>query len=161
MPVISNVRPTSVNANSASSHATRASFHNSLPVGTRVLSPPLSLKSRFARAVRPLAAGAPPELCQERETPSRSWSGPLVLQSIQNRAFVHAQRCMQEKVVTFVFHETSRSCAHRGSPTLAETPAVSKRAAAQRSWCRQPRPNPSVEGMAKRLRLLSTPHLER
>ena len=158
---MSNVRPTSMNTTAGLSRIEEVCPQHRSRGRVCPASARPGLKSRFARAVRPLAAGAPPVLCNARENPSRLWSSPFVLQSIQNRAFVHAQCCMQEKAVTFVFHEESRSCAHRGSCTLAETAAVSTRAAAQRSWCRQPRPNPSVEGVAKRLRLLSTPHLER
>ena len=158
---MSNVRPTSVNANSAPSYATLTSFRSSSSVGTRVLSPPLGFKSRFTLAVRPPAAGAPPALCRERAIPSRARAAPLAKQSIQNRAFVYLRCFMQEKVPSLVPRELSRS----GTRCFPSKPLVrqlvSKRVAAQRSWWRQPRPNPSVEGTHKRLRLLRPPHLER
>ena len=131
-------------------------------------SPRLGLGSRSARAVRALAAGAPPALRPVRATPLPSRPVPFAKQSIQNRAFVHAPCFMQEPTATFGRRKASRSarhqslsCTHRCPPTLAVRHAVSQAVAAQRSWCRPPRPNPSVEGTAKRLRLLSTPHLER
>ena len=158
---MSNVRPSCMNTNSAPSYATRTSLRSSFSVATRVLSPPLGLESRFARAVRDSPASAPPALCRERANPSRPWSGPLVQQSIQNRAFVHPQCFMQEKIPPAVLRKVSRSCTRRGPSTAAVRHAVSQAVPLQRSWCRQPRPNPSVEGTAKRLRLLSAPHLER
>ena len=158
---MSNVRPSCMNTNSALSYAARASFQSSSPIGTLVPSPPLGLRSRFARAVRASPAGAPPALCRERANPSRPWAGPLVQQSIQNRAFVHALCFVQEKVPSSVLHKVPRSCTRRCPSTAAVRHAVSKAVALQRPRCRQPRPNPSVEGTAKRLRLLSAPHLER
>ena len=150
-----------MNSTAAPCYALRASSRSSFRVGTRVLYPSPGLKSRFARAVRPLAAGAPPALCSARAIPSRARSVPLVKQSIQNRAFIQALCCMQEKTQPSVLREVSRSCSRRCPSTAAVRHAVSQAVPLQRSWCRQPRPNPSVEGMAKRLRLLSTPHLER
>ena len=161
LPLMSNVRPTSVNTNSAPSYARRTSLRISFPVGNHVPPPPLNLKSRFARAVRASPASAPPALCSERATPSRARAAPLVKQGIQNRAGVQVQSCMQEKVPSLVPHELSRSCTGFCPSTSSVKQLVSKRVAAQRSWWRQPRPNPSVEGTAKRLRLLSAPHLER
>ena len=160
-PLMSNVRPASVNTNSAPSYATRTSLRSSFPVGTQVLSPPPGLESRFARAVRASPASAPPALCGERAIPSRVRAALLVKQSIQNRTFVQVQCSMQEKVPSLVPHELSRSCTRCRPSTSSLTQLVSKKVAAQRSWWRQPRPNPSVEGTAKRLRLLSAPHLER
>ena len=140
----------------------RASLRSScLPVGTRVLSPPLGLKSRFARAARPSANGAPPALCRERAIPSCSRSVPLVKKSTQNRAFVQVQCCMQEKVPSLVPCELSRLGTRLCPFTSSVIQLVSKRAAAQRPWWRQPRPNPFIEGMPKRLRLLCTPHVKR
>ena len=158
---MSNVRPTHMNSTAAPCHATRASVRSRFHVGTRVLSPLRGFGSRPARAVRPSAAGAPPALCRERAISSRARSVHLVKQSTKNRAFVQAKRFKQEKVFSLVRHELSRLCTRFRPPTPAVRQLVSKKVAAQRSWCRQPRPNPSVEGMAKRLRLLSTPHLER
>ena len=150
-----------MNTWSAPSYATKASMRSSLSEGTLVLSPPLGLRPRSARAVRALPTGAPPALCRERAISSRARSVHLVKQSTTNRAFVQAKRFKQEKVFSLVRHELSRLCTRFRPPTPAVRQLVSKKVAAQRSWCRQPRPNPSVEGMAKRLRLLSTPHLER
>ena len=118
-------------------------------------------KSRFARAVRASPAGAPVPLCYERAMPSRARAILLAKRSIQNRAFVDVPSFGQENVLSLVVHEVSRSCTRFCPSTSSEITLVAKRVAAQRSWWRQPRPNPSVEGMAKRLRLLATPHLER
>ena len=150
-----------MNTKSAPSYAKRTSMRSSFPVGDRVLSPPLSLKSRSAQAVRALPAGAPLTLCSERATPSRARAASLARQSIQNRVFVHAPSFWQEEVLSLVSHELSRSCTRFCPSTSSGRQLVSKRGVAQRSWWRQPRPNPSVEGTAKRLRLLSAPHLER
>ena len=158
---MSNVRPSSMNSTAASCYATQASTRSGFHVGTRVLSPPLGLKSRFARAVRPRAAGAPPALCSARANPSRLHPGPLVRQSIPNGAFGQPQCFIQEKVQSAVLHKVSRSCTRRYPSTAAVRHAVSNAVSRQSSWCRPPRPNPSVEGTAKRLRLLSAPHLER
>ena len=158
---MSNVRPASVNANSVPSYARRTSIRSSFPVGTRMLSPLLGVKSRFARAVRASPAGAPVALNDERAIPLRARAALLAKGSIQNRAFVRALSFGQEKVLSLVFHEVSRSCYRFCPSTSSGRQLVSKRVAAQRSWWRQPRPNPSVEGTAKRLRLLSAPHLER
>ena len=150
-----------MNTNSAPSYATRASMRSSFPVGTCVPSPPLGLRSRSARAVRASPVGAPLALCRKRTIHSRSRSVPLVKKNTQNRVFVQALCCMQEKVPSLVPHEMSRSCTRFCPSTPSVRQLVSKRAAAQRSWWRQPRPNPSVEGTVKRLRLLSAPHLKR
>ena len=158
---MSNVRPTSVNTNSAPSYATRASMRSGFPVGTRVPFPPLCLKSRFVRAVRASPVGAPLALCRESTIHSRARSVPLVKKNTQNRAFVQAPCCTQEKVPSLVPHELSRSCSGFCSSTSSVRQLVSNRVATQRSWWRQPRPNPFIEGMPKRLRLLSAPHLER
>ena len=161
LPLMSNVRPTSVNSKSARCHATRASLRSIHPVGTRVLSPPLGLKSLFARAVRASPASAPLALCRERTTPSRSQSVRLVTHSIQNRALVHPRSGMQENVPSLVHRELSRLGARFCPSTSSARQLVSKRVAARRMWCRPPRPNPAVEGTAKRLRLSSAPHLAR
>ena len=158
---MSNVRPASVNTNSAPSYATRTTFRSSFSVGTHVLSPPPGLKSRFVRAVRASPASAPPALCRERTIHSRSRSVPLVKKNTQNRAFVQASCCMQEKVPSLALCELSRLGTHCCPSTPSVRQLVSKRVAALRPWWRHPRPNPSVEGTAKRLRLLSAPHLER
>ena len=150
-----------MNTKSAPSDATRTAIRSSFPVGTRVLAPPLRLKSRFARAVRASPASAPPALCSERTSPSRSRSVPLVKKSLQNRACVHLPCFMQDKVPPVVPCELqclgSRFC----PSTSAVRQLVSKREAVQRSWWRQPRPNPFIEGTPKRLRLLCTPHVKR
>ena len=132
-PLMSNVRPFCMNAISALSYATRASFCNSFQVGTRVLYPPLGFNPSSARAVRPLTAGASPELCREREVPSRCRSGPLVLQSIQNQAFVQPQCFVQEKMQSAALHKVSRSCARREQSTAAVRHAVFKAVSLQRS----------------------------
>ena len=150
-----------MNSTAASCYAARASLRSSFHVGTVVVSPPLGLKSRFARAVRASPASARPALCRERAIPSRSWSSPLVQQGIQNRAFVQPQCFMQEKPPPAICRNLSRSCNPRCPSTAAVRHAVSQAVLLQRSWCRPPWPNPSVEGTAKRLRLLSAPHLER
>ena len=158
---MSNVRPTSMNTNFAPSYATRAQMRSGFPVRTRVPFPPLGLNSRFVRAVRASPASAPPALCRERTIHSRSRSVPLVKKNTQNRTFVQAPCCMQEKVPSLVPHELSRSCSGFCPSTSSVRQLVSKRFAAQRSWWRQPRPNPFIEGMPKRLRLLCTPHVKR
>ena len=158
---MSNVRPSYMNSTAAPCYATRASLRSSFHVGTLVLSPPLGRKSRSARAVRPSAAGALPAVCRERAIPSRARSAPQVKNGIQNGAFGHALCFLQEKILSAVLRKVSRSCARRCSSTVAVRHAVSQAVPLQRLRCRPPRPNPSVEGTAKRLRLLSAPHLER
>ena len=158
---MSNVRPTSMNTTSTPSHSARTSVRRSFHAGNRVPSEPLSLRSRFARAVRALPAGAPLALCSERASPSRARSVPLPKQSIQNRVFVRAPSFGQENVPSAAVREVSRSCFCRSTSTAAVRSRVSQAAPLHRSWCRPPRPNPSVEGTVKRLRLLSAPHLER
>ena len=158
---MSNVRPTSMNTTAGLSHVEEVCPRHRSRGRTCTASAKPGLKSRSARAVRPLAAGAPPALCQERATPSRSWSVPLVRQGIQNRAFVQVPRSMQAKIPSAGLRKLSRSCIRRCSSTAAVRHAVSQALPLQRSWCRQPRPHPSVEGTDKRLRLLSAPHLER
>ena len=142
---MSNVRPSSMNANSAPKRATRASLRGGLPVGTRALSPPLDITSRVVRAVRASPASAPPALCQERATVSCSRSVPFGKQSIQNRAFVHRRYFMKEKVSSLVPHKLSRLGIRSCPPTSAVIQLVSKRAVTQRSWWRHPRPNPFIE----------------
>ena len=150
-----------MNTTSAPSRTAGTSLRCRSHAGGCVLSPPSGRESRFARAARPSAVGAPPALCRERAIPFRSQSVQQVKQGIQNRAFVQAPSCWQEKIPPAALHELSRSCTRRCSSSSAIRPLVSEKVAAHRSWWRQPRPNPSVEGMAKRLRLLPTPHLER
>ena len=142
---MSNVKPPSVNANSAPSCATRPSLRSSFPVGTGALSPPLGITSRVVRAVRASPASAPPALCQERAILSCSRSVPLAKQSIQNRAFVHLRCFVQEKVSSLVPHDLSRLGIRRCPSTSAVIQLVSKSAATQRSWWRHPRPNPFIE----------------
>ena len=161
---MSNVRPTSVksvNTGLAPSNATKASFRGSPIVGARVLSPPLDLKSRFMPAVRASPASAPPSLCRERAIPSRSRSVLPVKQSIQNRAFVQLRCFMQEKIPSVALRTVSRPGTCRCSSTPGAVQLVSSRVATQRSWWRQPRPNPFIEGTHKRLRLLRPPHVKR
>ena len=144
-PLMSNVKPPSMNANSAPSCATRPSLRSSFPVGTRALSLSLGLTSRVVRAVRASPASAPPKLCQEGATLPCSLSVPLAKQSIQNRAFVHLRYFMKEKVSSLVPHELSPLGIRCCPPTSAVIQLVSKRAATQRSWWRHPRPNPFIE----------------
>ncbi len=160
-PSCQTLGPKSMNTWSAPSYATKASMRSSLSEGTLVLSPPLGLRPRSARAVRALPTGAPPALCRERAIPPRSRSVLLVKQSIQNRAFVHLRCFMQEKVSSLALHELPRLGTHCCPSTSAVRQLVSKRVAAQRLRWRQPRPNPFIEGMPKRLRLLCTPHVKR
>jgi hypothetical protein len=160
-PSCQTLGPKSVNTKPATSYVEKASPRGSLSEGTLVLSPPLGLKSRSARAVRASPAGAPLALCSERPNPSRARSVPLVKQGIQNRASVCAPSFWQEKVPPAALRERSRSCIFRSTSTAAVRKHVSQSVPLQRSWWRQPRPNPSVEGTAKRLRLLSAPHLQR
>ena len=160
-PSCQTLGPKSVNTKSAPSCAMKVSMRSSLSEGTLVLSPPLGLKSRPARAVRAPPAGAPRAPCRERAIPSLSRSVPLVKKRIQNRAFVHAPCCWQKKVPPAALREVSHSCTCRRMSTTAIRQLVSQSVPLQRSWWRQPRPNPSVEGTAKRLRLLSAPHLQR
>jgi hypothetical protein len=120
-PLMSNVRPTSMNAKSAPSYASRVAYPGSLSAVARLLSALLRLKSRFASAV-----------C-----------------------------LMQEQIPSVVLRTVSHQGTCRCSSTAGAMQLVSSSVATQRLRCRHPRPNPSVEGTAKRLRLLSAPHLER
>ena len=165
---MSNVRPSYMNATARLSYATEVSFRHRSLGSSCFASPRLGLGSRSARAARPLAGGAPPALRLERATPRHSPSVSFAKQSIQNAAFVHASRFVREQIAisgrrkaSRCVRRRSRSRTHRCPPTLAVRPAVSQGVPAQRSWCRPPRPNPSVEGTAKRLRLLPAPHLKR
>ena len=146
---------------SALSYATRVSMRSSLSEGTLVLSPPLGLKSRSARAVRALPAGAPPALRRQRAALSCSKSVPLVKQRVQIRAFGHLRCFMQEKVSSLVPHELPRIGTRCCASTSVVIQLVSKKMVVRRSRSRQPRPNPFIEGMPKRLRLLCTPHVKR
>ena len=145
----------------APSYAPRVSERISSLGGSQAGLSRVECKLRVARAARPSAVSAPPALCRERTIPSRSSSVPLVKQNIQNRAFIHGRRFMQEKVLSLVPCELSRLGTRCCPSTSSVRQLVSKRVAAQRSWWRQPRPNPAIEGMPKRLRLLVTPHIQR
>ena len=165
---MSNVRPKYMNATARLSCVTKVLLRHRSHGNNRAVSPRLGLGSWSARAVRPLAARALPALRPERATPLPSRSVPFVRQTIQNRAFVHAPCFMQEPTATFGRRKASRcarhrshSCTHRCPPTLAVRHAVSEAAPVPRPWCRSPRPNPTVEGTVKRLRLLTAPHLKR
>ena len=160
-PSCQTLGPKSVNTKSATSYVEKTSPRGSLSEGTLVLSPPLGLKSRSARAVRALPAGAPLALCSERTIPARVRSVPLAKQGIQNRASVCAPSFWQKKVPPAALRERSRSCICRSTSIAAVRKRVSQSVPLQRSWCRPPRPNPAVEGTVKRLRLLSAPHLAR
>jgi hypothetical protein len=160
-PLMSNVRPSHMKATAAPSYAENASKRISSLGGGLAVLPRVECRLRAARAARPSAVGAPPALCRKRAIPSRSPSAPLLKPSIQNRAFVQARCCWQEKTPSAVLHKLSRSGTLRCSPSAAIRQLVSKTVAVQRSWCRLSRPNPSIEGMPKRLRLLCTPHVKR
>jgi hypothetical protein len=158
---MSNVRPSCMNTNSAPSYASRVSERIGSLSGRLAVLPRVECRLRAVRAARPSAVGAPPALCRERANTSRLWSGPLVQQSIQNQAFVQPQCFMQEKVSSAVLRTASRPGTCRCSSTAGAIQLVSSRVARQRSWWRQPRPNPSIEGTHKRLRLLRPPHVKR
>jgi hypothetical protein len=163
---MSNVRPFHMKATVAPSYAPRVAERISSLGGSLAVPHRVECRLRAARAARPSAVGAPPAVCRELSLHSRSV--PLVKQSLQSAAFVHARCFMQELTATILRCSASGSAqckARRSRNYRASTPAarqlVSKRVAAQRSWCRLPRPNPSIEGMPKRLRLLCTPHVKR
>jgi hypothetical protein len=160
-PLMSNVRPSCMNATSAPSYAENASQRISSLSGSLAVLPRTERRSRAARAACPSAVGAPPALCRERELSFHSCSVSLVKQRLQNAASGHA-RFIKEPTAT-VFHcsglHFAQNTVRQSRP--AERQLVSKRAALQRSWCRPPRPNPSIEGMPKRLRLLCPPHVKR
>ena len=145
-------------ATATSSYAPSVSKRISSLGGSLAVLPRVECGSRVARAARPSAAGAPSARYRERRLSLHSGSGSLVK---QKSAFVHA-RFIKEPTAT-VFHciglHYAQNTVRRSRP--AERQLVSKRAAVQRSWCRPPRPNPSIEGMPKRLRLLCTPHVKR
>ena len=155
---MSNVRPSCMNANSAPSYAANVPARINSLGGSWAVPERVACRSRAARAARPSAVGATPALCREMEFSFHSHSGSLVK---QNSAFVQA-RFIEEPTAT-VFR---CSGLHFAQNTVrrsrsAEIRLVSEGAAVQRSWCRPPRPNPSIEGMPKRLRLLCTPHVKR
>ena len=158
---MSNVRPSCMNETSQPSYAENASKRISSLGGSLAVLPRMECRLRLARAARPSAVGALPALCRERDLSFYSSSVSLVKQTLQNSAFVHA-RFIKEPTAT-VFHcsglHFAQNTVRRSRP--AERRLVSKRAAVQRSWCRPSRPNPSIEGMPKRLRLLCTPHVKR
>ena len=155
---MSNVRPSCMNVTSARIYAANVPARISSLGGRRAVPERVECRSRVARAARPSAVGARPALCREMEFSFHSHSGSLVK---QNSAFVQA-RFIKEPTAT-VFRCSGLYFAQdtvRRSRS-AEIRLVSKRAAVQRSWCRPSRPNPSIEGMPKRLRLLCTPHVKR
>ena len=158
---MSNVRPSHMKTTAAPSYAENASERISSLGGSLAVLPRKECQSRAARAARPSAVGAPPALCRERELSFHSHSGSLVKQRPQNSAIVQA-RFIKEPTAT-VFHcgglHFAQNTVRRSR--LAERKLVSKRAAMQSSWCRPSRPNLSIEGMPKRLRLLCTPHVKR
>jgi hypothetical protein len=158
---MSNVRPSCMNTTSAPSYAANASERISSLGGSLAVLPRVQCRSRAARAARPSAVGAPPALCREGAISSRSPSAALVKQGIQNRAFVQARCRWQEQVPSTAVHKVSRSGTLRWSSSAAVRQLVSKSVATQRSRCRLSRPNPSIEGMPKRLRLLRAPHVKR
>jgi hypothetical protein len=155
------VRPSCMNANAEPSYAANVSKRISSLSGSLAVLPRVESRSRAARAARPSAVGARPALCREREFSFHSRSGSLVKQKLQNSAFVHA--CFIKEPTATVFQCSASGFAQntvrRSRP--AKRQLVAKRVAVQRSWCRPPRPNPSIEGMPKRLRLLCTPHVKR
>ena len=157
-PSCQTLGPKSMKETAAPSHAPRVSVRISSLGGSQAVLPRVDCK---LRAARPSAVNAPPALCRERTIPSRSSSVPLVTQNIQNRAVIHRRRFMQERVLSLVPCELSRLGTRCCPSTSSVRQLVSKRVAAQRSWWRQPRPNPAIEGMPKRLRLLVTPHIQR
>jgi hypothetical protein len=158
---MSNVRPSCMNTKSTPSYASRVSERIGSLSGRLVALPRVECRLRVARAARPSAVGAPPALCREGANTFRLWSSPLVQQSIQNQAFVQPQCFMQEKVSSAPLRAVSRPGTCRCSSKAGAIQLVSSRVATQRSWWRHPRPNPSIEGMPKRLRLLVTPHVKR
>ena len=158
---MSNVRPSCMNTTSAPSYAANASERISSLGGSSAVLPRTECLSRAARATRPSAVGARPALCREGELSFHSCSGSLMKQRPKNSAFVHAS-FITDPTATILQCGASgfvQNTVRRSRP--AERQLVSKRAAVQRSWCRLPRPNPSIEGMPKRLRLLCTPHVKR
>jgi hypothetical protein len=160
-PLMSNVRPSCMNSDPAPSYADSSSQRISSLGGSLAVMARVECRLRAARAARPSAVGALPVLCQERKLSCHSRSGSLVKQRLQNSAFVHV-RFIKESTAT-VFHGSGLHFAQNTvrRSWLAERQLVSKRAAVQRSWCRPSRPNPSIEGRHKRLRLLCTPHVKR
>ena len=161
MPLKSNVRPSCMKANSAPSYAENSSQRISSLDGSQAVLPRVECTSRAAWAARPSAVGAPPALCRESELSFHSRSGSPVEHKLQNLAFVHA--CFIKEQTATILHCCASGFARNTvrRPKPAERQLVSKRAAVQSSWCRPPRPNPSIEGMHKRLRLLCTPHVKR
>jgi hypothetical protein len=158
---MSNVRPSCMKTTAALSYAENVSERISSLGGSLAVLPRVERRSRAARAARPSAVGAPPALCREGELSFHPHSSSPVKQRLQNSAFVHA-RFIKEPTATMLQCSASgfvQNTVRRSRPT--ERQLVSKRAAVQSSWCRPPRPNPSIEGMPKRLRLLCTPHVKR
>ena len=158
---MSTVRPSHMKATGAPSYAANASKRISSLGGSLAVLPRVECRLRAARAARPSAVGARPALCREGELSFHSRSGSLVKKKRKNSAFVHT-RFIKEPTATILQCRASgfaQNTVRRSRP--AERQLVSKRAAMLSSWCRPPRPNPSIEGMPKRLRLLCTPHVKR
>jgi hypothetical protein len=158
---MSNVRPFHMKATAAPSYAANASERISSLGGSQAVLPRVDCRLRAARAARPSAVGAPPALCRERKLSFHSCPGSPVKQRLQNSAFVHA-RFIKEQTATILRCSAlgfAQNMVRRSRS--AEIRLVSKRAAVQRSWCRPSRPNPSIEGTHKRLRLLRPPHVKR
>jgi hypothetical protein len=158
---MSNVRPSCMNANSAPSYAENVPERISSLGGSQAVLPRVEGWLRVARAARPSAVGAPPALCRERRLSFHSCSGSPMKQRLQNSAFVHV-RFIKEQTATILWCSAfgfDQNMVRRSKS--AEIRLVSKRAAVQRPRWRPSRPNPSIEGMPKRLRLLCTPHVKR
>jgi hypothetical protein len=158
---MSNVRPSCMKTTSAPSYAACASKRISSLDGSLAVLPRTECRLRAARAARPSAVGAPPALCREGELPFHSCSGSLVKQRPQNSAFVQVSFIKEPTATVFQCSASGFAQNTVRRSRSAERQLVSKRAAVQRSWCRPSRPNPSIEGMHKRLRLLCTPHVKR
>jgi hypothetical protein len=158
---MSNVRPFHMKAitRATPSRAPRVSERISSLSGRMAVLPRVERRLRTARATRPSEVGAPPATCQEGELSFHPRFGSLVKQRPQTSAFGHARCFMLEPTATTSASRFAQRKARRSSSGARQL--VSKRVAGQRSWCRPPRPNPSIEGMPKRLRLLCTPHVKR
>jgi hypothetical protein len=157
-PLMSNVRPSCMKATAAPSYAANASERISSLGGSQAVLPRVEYGLRAARAARPSAVGAPPALCRERKLSFHSCSGSLVK---QNSVVVYA-RFIKEPTAAILQCSASgfaQNTIRRSRP--AEIRLVSKRAALQRSWCRLSRPNPSIEGKTKMLRISFSPHVKR
>jgi hypothetical protein len=165
---MSNVRPSHMKATAVLSSAPKVSEKIGSLGRSLAVPPRMDSRLRTARAARPSAVGAPLAIRRERRLSFYSRAALLVKQELQNAAFVHARCAMQEPTTTILQFSASRSAQSKarwsgtcGPSKPAVRQLVSKRVAVRRSWCRPPRPNPSIEGMPKRLRLLCTPHVKR